>query len=112
MEETAMHLPCVQSMISFLGRALSYAGDRHAERTQGEFREIPATKKSLLPLLYPMREQKSTNQGPSSDQQRFGGHHSLARDAKPIALRPMASPGNCLDGMEEIEVPEPCLCVD
>lgn len=27
---------------------------------------------------------------------------SLARDAKPIALRPMVLPGNCLDGMEEI----------
>ena len=38
-----------------------------------------------------MREQKSTNQGPSSDQERFGGYHSLARDAKPIALRPMAA---------------------
>jgi hypothetical protein len=59
-----------------------------------------------------MREQKSTNQVPSSDQERFGGHHSLARDAKPIALRLMALPGNCLDGMEEIEVPEPCETVE
>jgi hypothetical protein len=43
-----MHLPCVQSMISFLGRALSYAGDRHAERTQGEFREIRPLKSHYL----------------------------------------------------------------
>ena len=59
-----------------------------------------------------MREQKSTNQVPSSDRERLGGHHSLARDAKPIALRLMALPGNCLVGMEEIEVPEPCETVE
>jgi hypothetical protein len=108
MEETAMHLPCVQSMISFLDilEAVLSAGDRYAERAQGEFREIrPLKSYYLYSTLWANRRARISGQARTKNDSE--ATMSLARDAKPIALRPMALPGNCQDGMEEIEVPEP-----
>ena len=76
------------------------------ERAQGEFREIRPLKSYYL--YSTLWRQESTNQWLGADQEPFRGHHSLARDAKPIALRLVALPGNWLDEVEEIEVPDPC----